>query len=109
AEKPKMNLTPEMKKLSGMALINPQLANVLNSLLGVPPETQKGGASHEISSNGVWSFSDPKEATPELGQKTTEHMTNLAINFINAWKKASEETTKTDEEPVIKENIKRNS
>ena len=36
-------------------------------------------------------------------------MTTLAINFINAWKKVSEETTKTDEEPVIKENIKSNS
>ena len=56
------------------------------SMLGVPAKTKKGGASHELSSNGVWSFSDPKSATKEMGQQKVEKMVDTAVMFIEAWK-----------------------
>ena len=109
AEKPVITFTPEMQQIRKLQEKYPDLKHVWSTFFGTPVQAQKGGASHQISTNGVWSFNHPNEATKELGQKTTTHMTTLAINFINAWKKVSEETTKTDEEPVIKENIKSNS
>jgi len=51
-------------------------------------ETKKGGASHELSSNGVWSLSDPKKATRELGEKSVKRMVDKAVKFIETWKKA---------------------
>lgn len=87
AEKPKMTFTPKMGELWMLSQKNPELMNVWVSLLGVPSETKKGGASHELSSNGVWSFSDPKKATEELGEKTVSRMVDQAVKFIEAWKK----------------------
>ncbi len=91
AEKPTITFTPKMQQLRELYTQYPALKNVWNSLFGTPVQAQKGGASHQISSNGVWSFADPKDATRELGQKTCNHMVNLAVNFINAWKKVTEE------------------
>lgn len=88
AEKPEIHFTPQMKELQELAKTNPDLENVWSSLFGVPVETQKGGASHELSSNGVWSFSDPKSATKEIGQKKVEKMVGTAVKFIEAWKLA---------------------
>jgi len=88
AEKPEIHFTPQMKELQELAKTNPDLENVWSSLFGVPVETRKGGASHELSSNGVWSFSDPKSATKEMGQKKVEKMVETAVKFIEAWKLA---------------------
>ncbi|NOR22706.1 MAG: hypothetical protein GQ476_08495 [Candidatus Aminicenantes bacterium] len=87
AEKPDIRFTPQMQDLMKLAKKNPDLMNVLDSLFGVPSETKKGGASHELSSNGVWSFSDPKKATKEIGEKTVSRMVERAVKFIEAWKK----------------------
>jgi len=100
AEKPVITFTPEMEQLRQLYEKYPALKNVWNSLFGTPVEAKKGGASHQISSNGVWSFTDPKDATRELGQKTCDHMVNLAVNFINAWKKVDAENNP----PAKKEN-----
>jgi len=88
AEKPKMNFTPQMGKLWEITQKNPELMNIWSSLLGVPEETKKGGSSRELSSNGVWSFGDPKEANPEIGEKTVNRMVEAAVKFIEAWKQA---------------------
>ncbi len=92
AEKPTITFTPEMEQLHKLNTQYPALKNVWNSLFGTPAKTGKGGASHQISSNGVWSFADPKDATKEIGQKNCDHMVNLAVNFINAWKKVDAQT-----------------
>lgn len=86
AEKPTIHFSPKTEKLGKLAQENPELGPVWNSLLGVPVETKKGGASHELSSNGVWSFSDPKSATKEIGRKTVNRMVETAVKFIEAWK-----------------------
>jgi creatinine amidohydrolase/Fe(II)-dependent formamide hydrolase-like protein len=66
---------------------NPELYVLLSSIQGVPEETKKGGASHELSSNGIWSTGDPKKATKERGEKTVNAMVDSAVKFIDAWKK----------------------
>lgn len=85
AEKPVMRFTPEMETLRLAAETNPELLPVWNSLFGVPVETKKGGTSHELSSNGVWSDQDPKSATPDLGKQKVDQMVKKAVNLINAW------------------------
>ena len=61
---------------------------VVGMLQGVPQETGKGGASHEISSNGVWSTHNPKDSTKEIGKKITMRMVNNAVRFIKTWQQA---------------------
>jgi creatinine amidohydrolase/Fe(II)-dependent formamide hydrolase-like protein len=56
-------------------------------MMATPVETGKGGASHELSSNGVWTMGDPRDATRELGEKKIRIMVKNAVDFIQAWKK----------------------
>lgn len=87
AEKPEITFTPQMKELQELSKKHPELMHVWQKLFGVPAETGKGGASHELSSNGVWSFNHPKTATKEIGEKSVTKMVDTAVSFINAWKK----------------------
>lgn len=91
AQKPDITFTPKMRKLRELAQENPELMNVWSSLLGVPEETGKGGASHQLSSNGVWSFQDPNQATAKRGEKEVKRMLKNAVQFIQAWKKVIHE------------------
>lgn len=88
AQKPIIRFTPRMQELQELAGKNPDLMIVWNSLFGVPVATKKGGASHELSSNGVWSLSDPKKATKEHGENTVSRMVERAVKFIEVWKQA---------------------
>lgn len=88
AEKPKLTFTPKMQELLKLGQKNPELLVVLGSLYAVPSETKKGGASHELSSNGIWSTGDPKRATKEFGERIVQRMVNNAVRFIEAWEKA---------------------
>ena len=88
AQKPEIHFTPQMKKLRELAKENPDIIYVWNSLFGVPEKTGKRGASHELSSNGIWSFSDPRRATKERGFETVNKMVEKAVKFIETWKKA---------------------
>ena len=69
-----------------LAKENPEILPVFDNLFGVPPETKKGGASHEISNNGIWSFSDPNSAKSDIGRNAVEKLVNKAIKFIETWK-----------------------
>jgi creatinine amidohydrolase len=88
AQKPTIHFAPKTEELQKLTQKNPILAPVWNSLFGVPIETKKGGSSRELSSNGVWSFSDPKSATKEIGEKSVNDMVETAVQFIQAWKQA---------------------
>jgi creatinine amidohydrolase len=88
AQKPAIKFTPQMEELRELAKKNPELLTVWNSLLAVPEETKKGGSSKDLSTNGIWSFSDPKTATAAKGEKVFQDMVNRAVKFIEAWKQA---------------------
>jgi creatinine amidohydrolase len=86
AEKPEMNMSDEIVKIYIASEKNPELLTLLGALQGVPEETKKGGASHELTSNGVWSSEDPKDSTKEIGEKSISIMVDQAVKFIEAWK-----------------------
>jgi creatinine amidohydrolase len=88
AEKPVITFTPQMEELKQLAEEHPELLEVWDRLFGVTSEAKKGGASHDLSSNGIWSLSDPKAATTEMGQKNVEELTETAVRFIEAWRLA---------------------
>jgi creatinine amidohydrolase/Fe(II)-dependent formamide hydrolase-like protein len=90
AEKPEIHLTQQVQELYELSKQHPELSEVAGSMLGVPESTKKGGASHELSSNGVWSFSDPKSATKAMGQQKVEKMVETAVKFIEAWQLAKQ-------------------
>lgn len=87
-EKPTITFTEKMKLLQELIQTNPELAPVMSTLTGVPAETGKGGASHELSSNGVWTLGDPRTASPQFGKNAIEPMIDASVKFIEAWKKA---------------------
>ena len=88
AQKPTIKFTPQMEELRELAKKNPELLTVWNSLFAVPEETKKGGSSKDLSTNGIWSLSDPKTATAAKGEKVLQDMVNRAVKFIEAWKQA---------------------
>lgn len=49
-------------------------------------ETGKGTSAREMSTTGVWSERDPREATLEGGRDMTEAFVGAAIAFIDRWK-----------------------
>jgi len=48
-------------------------------------ETGKGTSASQMSSTGVWSVRDPKEATLEDGRTATEVFVDGAVAFIERW------------------------
>jgi creatinine amidohydrolase len=87
AEKPKFKASPKIQEIIDLGRKNPEMYALLSTVQGVPEETKKGGASHELSNNGIWSTGDPKRATRERGEKTVNAMVTNAVRFIEAWKK----------------------
>ena len=49
-------------------------------------ETGKGTSADQMSSTGVWSERDPKEATAEQGRLVTDVFVEGAVRFIERWK-----------------------
>jgi len=89
-ENPVLNFrfTGEPAKLKELFEKNPELAHVWSEEIGVPAGTGKKGASHEFTSNGVWTLNDLKNANADLGKMRVDAMVKSAVDFINAWKKS---------------------
>ena len=51
-----------------------------------PKATGKGTSTAEMSTNGVWSERDPREATAAQGQRATDAFVDAAVRFIERWK-----------------------
>jgi creatinine amidohydrolase len=85
-KKPEMTFNPKIKEIIELSKKYPALNSVLDGLLGVPVETGKDGASHQLSDNGIWTFGDPTKANKKLGQQKIEKAVDLAVQFIEAWK-----------------------
>jgi creatinine amidohydrolase/Fe(II)-dependent formamide hydrolase-like protein len=88
ARRPKLTNTPRVRELIKLSGKHPELLDVLAALQYVPEETGKEGASHQMSSNGIFSSESPKGATKEQGEKQAFRMADRAVKFIEAWKKA---------------------
>jgi len=84
-EKPVMHFTPLMEELMKQSEEYPKLSTTWNNLLGAPVETGKGGASHELTNNGIWTLRDPKTATADEGKIMIQRLVERAVTFIKAW------------------------
>ena len=51
-----------------------------------PKATGKGTSTAEMSTTGVWSERDPREATAAQGKRSTDAFVDLAVRFIDRWK-----------------------
>ena len=51
-----------------------------------PKDTGKRTSTAEMSTTGVWSERDPREATAEEGRRVTEAFVDASVRFINRWK-----------------------
>lgn len=89
AEKPIIYSTPEVEELKSHSDIHPELIAIWESMLFLPEETGKGSATRQITSNGVYSFNDPKDASVEYGQLYVDEIVNNAVDLIEAWKMAN--------------------
>ena len=87
AQKPRMTWPPKLREIMALAKEHPELEALFGLYQGVPEETGKGGSSREISSNGVWSESDPGDGNAELGEKLIMAWIDAAVKFIDAWKR----------------------
>ncbi len=97
AEKPRIRFTPQMRELLRRGRENPALMSIFWSLLATPEETGKGGASHQISSNGVWALSDPRQAAAPRGEALVSRRVEDAVSFIEAWKPVKSSKTEQEE------------
>ncbi len=90
AENPKLKFafTKEPHKLKELFEKNPAMAKVWDEWIGVPEATGKGGASHEFSSNGIWTLNDVKKSNAQLGKKRVDVMVDSIAEFIEEWKKS---------------------
>lgn len=88
AEKPVIRFTPKMEELRALAKSHPDLLVAWSALFATPAETKKGGASAELSGNGVWCLDDPRSAKAEIGETIVRRMVDQAVRFIEAWKLA---------------------
>ncbi len=89
AEKPVLTFPPIVQKTLENAETEPNLGLVQEANLFRPKDSEKMASSREISSNGVFTSGDPKNATAERGRKSKERQIQAAVQFIEAWKKVS--------------------
>jgi creatinine amidohydrolase len=87
AEKPTIRFPDETEKIRSLSADNSELKRIWEwSMIFVPEKTGKGGSVHEMSSNGVMSFNDPKDASIAYGQQYVDEIIKNAVNLIEAWK-----------------------
>jgi len=87
AEKATLTLTPPLNDMLPLVKAGDATASLLFLAEGLKAkETGKGTSAAEMSSTGVWSERDPREATAEQGRRSTEASVDLAVRFIERWK-----------------------
>lgn len=87
AEKATLTLVPSLNGMLPLYKAGDPTATLLFLAEGLKPkETGKGTSAAEMSSTGVWSERDPREATAEQGRRATEAFVDRAVRFIERWK-----------------------
>jgi creatinine amidohydrolase/Fe(II)-dependent formamide hydrolase-like protein len=84
AENPVLTFPPPAEH-AREAMSGGNLDLLLGAYLFRPEATGKQGASHEISSNGVFTTGDVRTATAAQGRFRFEQLVDGAVQFIQAW------------------------
>lgn len=87
AERATLTFTPALDQLLPQVEAGDATASLVFLAEGLKPrETGKGTSAAEMSTTGVWSERDPREATAEQGRRSTEAFVDAAVRFIERWK-----------------------
>ena len=87
AETARLTLTPSLSRMFPDVKTGDAVATLVFMAEGLKPkDTGKGTSAAEMSTTGVWSERDPRDATAEQGRRSTEAFVDAAVRFIERWK-----------------------
>jgi creatinine amidohydrolase len=87
AETATLTHPPHLAKILPEVAAGDRTASLIFLAEGLKPkETGKHTSASEMSTTGVWSERDPKEATAEQGRRSAEAFVENAVRFIERWK-----------------------
>jgi len=90
AEKPVITFPPGVQKIQELTKEDPNIQHLMMSYFFTPKKTKKQGSTSEMTSTGVFTMGNPKDARPEYGKKKIDPFINAAVKFIKTWKKIKE-------------------
>lgn len=86
-ETARLTLTPSLSRMFPEVKAGDAAATLVFMAEGLKPkDTGKGTSAAEMSTTGVWSERDPRDATAEQGRRSTEAFVDAAVRFIERWK-----------------------
>ena len=87
AERATLSVPPALSSLPPLVAAGDRAATLVFLAEALKPKTTgKGTSTAEMSTTGVWSERDPREATAEQGRQATEIFVDAAVRFIERWK-----------------------
>jgi creatinine amidohydrolase len=87
AEKATLSVPPALASLPPLVATGDRAATLVFLAEALKPKaTGKGTSTGEMSTTGVWSERDPREATAAQGQRATDAVVDAAVRFIERWK-----------------------
>ena len=87
AQRATLTLPPDLARMLPDVVRGDRAAALIFLAEGLKPkETGKHTSAAEMSTTGVWSERDPREATAETGRRSTEAFVDAAVRFIERWK-----------------------
>ena len=87
AQRATLTLPPDLTRMLPDVVRGDRAATLIFLAEGLKPkETGKHTSAAEMSTTGVWSERDPREATAETGRRSTEAFVDAAVRFIERWK-----------------------
>jgi len=87
AERAALSVPPALSALPPLVATGDRAATLVFLAEALKPNaTGKGTSTAEMSTTGVWSERDPREATAEQGKRATDVFVDAAVRFIERWK-----------------------
>ncbi len=87
AERATLTVPPALASLPPLVATGDRAATLVFLAEALKPKTTgKGTSTAEMSTTGVWSERDPRDATAAQGQQATNAFVDDAVRFIERWK-----------------------
>jgi creatinine amidohydrolase len=87
AERATLTVPPALSSLPPLVATGDRAATLVFLAEALKPKaTGKGTSTAELSTTGVWSERDPRDATAAQGQRATDAFVDTAVRFIDRWK-----------------------
>jgi creatinine amidohydrolase len=87
AERATLSVPPALASLPPLVATGDRAATLVFLAEALKPKaTGKGTSTAEMSTTGVWSERDPREATAAQGKRASDALVDAAVRFIERWK-----------------------